>query len=155
MNKENEKDVLLKKLEENGIDPFLGDCFCVAMAIQKIIDPSRKFTALICIKKSSYGDFDDIAHCFVRDLERNVFYDASGVVWPDELMEILSNYNIDDECLPDEFGDFEDEYCTEDFPRSLILKKCGKKITDSERIIREVSPGWIREILENKQLKCS
>lgn len=133
-------------LEEAGIDPMVGDCYCVASAIQKVIDPRLEYTAILCVKTSPYND--DIKHCMVRNLANGVFYDAEGAHDPREIASILSEYNVDDECIPDENGDFHDEDCVDERnykdtePRGF---SCARKIEIVERIIRDNMPSWLKK----------
>jgi hypothetical protein len=126
----------------------MGDCFCIAIAIQKIIDPEIKGTGIVCIRKSASRR--GIAHCMVRNLNNGYFYDANGAHDPEEVREMLNDFDVDPDCFPNESGDFEDEWCFDEYsyknerrwPREF---SCGKKVQISEKIIRENMPDWLKK----------
>jgi len=129
-----------EKLEKAGIDPFGGDCMCVAGAIQKIVDPRTTQSEVLCIKKDPYGR---IGHCMFHLYGDEYHYDADGEHDWEESMGKFDDYTED--C----YGQLEEDSCWEtmSYDDEFSMRKyCGDKIDKVENIILNNPPEWLNKL---------
>ena len=129
-----------ENLEAEGIDPFVGDCLCVASALQKVVDPDIQFTGISCVLKRPYGN---IGHCMLQDLNNGEYYDADGKHDYDEAMAKFEDFT--EGC----WGNLEDEDCWEytDYDDGRMIEKiCDTRVEKIEEIIRNQPPKWLEEL---------
>lgn len=131
-------------LESNGISPFLGDCFCVAGAIQKVIDKETSSTTILCVRDDPYGK---IGHCMLENFQTGILYDADGEHLWNEAVDKFHEYT--DTCYADENGSFEEE-CVDELSwddKFMEKKLCDGKIARVEKIMLENQPNWLKKYI--------